>query len=140
MIDVPINKGAEGNYSAVIQQHGEWWIGWVVEVSGVNSQGATREELLENLRDALDEALEINCDTRRDNTLSVVRVVSDDDELERLMLAHSPKFQALLATSRRQIEKTGGIPHEQFWEEVEAEDRDDAGQNKPVPRRIKRAI
>ncbi len=48
------------NYSAVIQQHGEWWIGWVEEVPGVNSQGRTREELLENLRDALDEALEMN--------------------------------------------------------------------------------
>jgi predicted RNase H-like HicB family nuclease len=48
------------NYTAVIQQHGEWWIGWVEEVPGVNSQGETREELLENLRDALDEALEMN--------------------------------------------------------------------------------
>jgi predicted RNase H-like HicB family nuclease len=48
------------NYTAVVQQHGEWWIGWVEEVPGVNSQGATREELLDNLRDALDEALEMN--------------------------------------------------------------------------------
>ena len=44
-------------YTAVIQQHGEWWIGWVEEVPGVNSQGSTREELLDNLRDALEEAL-----------------------------------------------------------------------------------
>jgi predicted RNase H-like HicB family nuclease len=48
------------NYTAVIQQHGEWWIGWVKEVPGVNSQGKTREELLGNLRDALEEALEMN--------------------------------------------------------------------------------
>ena len=48
------------NYTAVIQQDGEWWIGWVEEVPGVNSQGQTREELLENLRDALEEALEMN--------------------------------------------------------------------------------
>ena len=48
------------NYKAVIQQDGDWWIGWVQEVPGVNSQGRTREELLENLRDALDEALEMN--------------------------------------------------------------------------------
>jgi predicted RNase H-like HicB family nuclease len=46
-------------YTAVIQQHGEWWIGWVEEVPGVNSQGTTREELLDNLRDALDEVLEM---------------------------------------------------------------------------------
>ncbi len=48
------------NYTAVIQQDGDWWIGWVEEVPGVNSQGATREELLDNLRDALEEALEMN--------------------------------------------------------------------------------
>ena len=50
----------EMSYTAVIQRHGEWWIGWVEEVPGVNSQGTTREELLDNLRDALDEALEMN--------------------------------------------------------------------------------
>lgn len=47
-------------YSAVIRQDGEWWIGWVEEVPGVNSQGRTREELIDNLRSALSEALEMN--------------------------------------------------------------------------------
>ena len=48
------------NYTAVVQRHGEWWIGWVEAVPGVNSQGHTREELLDNLRDALREAIEMN--------------------------------------------------------------------------------
>jgi predicted RNase H-like HicB family nuclease len=48
------------NYTAVVQQEGEWWIGWVEEVPGVNSQGRTRQELLDNLHDALKEALEMN--------------------------------------------------------------------------------
>ena len=47
-------------YSALVQQHDGWWIGWIEEVPGVNSQGQTREELLDNLRDALAEALEMN--------------------------------------------------------------------------------
>jgi predicted RNase H-like HicB family nuclease len=47
-------------YTAVVQRHGNWWIGWVEEIPGVNSQGATREELFENLRSALEEALEMN--------------------------------------------------------------------------------
>lgn len=47
-------------YTAVVQQDGDWWIGWVEEVPGVNSQGRRREELLDNLRDALAEALEMN--------------------------------------------------------------------------------
>ncbi len=48
------------NYNAVIQRDGKWWIGWVEEVPGVNSQGATRHELIKNLRSALKEALEMN--------------------------------------------------------------------------------
>jgi len=48
------------SYTAVVQRSGEWWIGWVEEVPGVNSQAATREELLDNLRDALAEAIEMN--------------------------------------------------------------------------------
>ena len=47
-------------YRAVIQHRGKWWIGWVEEIPGVNSQGETREELIENLRSALQEALEMN--------------------------------------------------------------------------------
>ena len=48
------------SYSAVIRRDGEWWIGWIQEVPGVNSQGATREELVANLREALSDALQMN--------------------------------------------------------------------------------
>jgi predicted RNase H-like HicB family nuclease len=47
-------------YTAVIQRDGPWWIGWIEEIPGVNSQGETREELLLNLRSALREAIEMN--------------------------------------------------------------------------------
>jgi len=47
-------------YTALIQRDGPWWIGWVKEIPGVNSQGATRDELLDNLHSALQEALEMN--------------------------------------------------------------------------------
>lgn len=73
--------------------------------------------------------------TRNGKALAVLLAVTDDDELERLVLAHSPKFQSLLDKSRRQIEETGGIPHEQFWQEVEAESRKDAGKGKAAGRR-----
>ena len=48
------------NYTAVIRRDGKWWIGWVEEIPGVNSQGETREELMTNLREALGEAIELN--------------------------------------------------------------------------------
>lgn len=52
----PMNRA----FKAVIKKNGRWWIGWIEELPGVNSQGRTREELLENLRSALQESLEIN--------------------------------------------------------------------------------
>ena len=76
--------------------------------------------------------------TRNGKAVAVLLAVTDDDELERLLLAHSPKFQALLDKSRRQIDETGGIPHEQFWQEVEAESREPAGKGKAVSQRGKR--
>ena len=48
------------NYTAIIKQQDNWWIGWIEEVPGVNCQEATREELLESLNVTLREALELN--------------------------------------------------------------------------------
>jgi prevent-host-death family protein len=76
--------------------------------------------------------------TRNGKAVAVLLAVTDEDELERLVLAHSPKFQALLNRSRRQIEETGGIPHDVFWREVGAENRDRAEKGKPAQRRAKR--
>lgn len=47
-------------YTAIVQQSGDWWIGWIEEVPGVNCQERTREELVETLRITLHEALEAN--------------------------------------------------------------------------------
>lgn len=47
-------------YTAAIQRDEKWWIGWIQEVPGVNAQAHTREELLDDLRIALQEALEMN--------------------------------------------------------------------------------
>lgn len=47
-------------YTAVIKQDGDWWIGWIEEVPGINCQEATREELLESLTITLQEGLELN--------------------------------------------------------------------------------
>ena len=37
-------------YIALIQQRGDWWIGWIEEIPGVNCQERTRSELLGTLR------------------------------------------------------------------------------------------
>ena|SRR5947208_1223267 len=76
--------------------------------------------------------------TRNGKAVAVLLAVTDEEELERLVLAHSPKFQALLDKSRRQIEETGGIPHDVFWRDVKAESRKDARNGKRARRRTSR--
>ena len=48
------------HYTAIVQQRENSWIGWIEEIPGVNSQGDSREDLLDNLRSALQEALQMN--------------------------------------------------------------------------------
>jgi predicted RNase H-like HicB family nuclease len=47
-------------YTAIVKQEGDWWIGWIEEIPGVNCQEPTHEELMESLRSTLKEALEFN--------------------------------------------------------------------------------
>ena len=47
-------------YTAIIQQDGNWWIGWIEEIPGVNCQEKGREELVQTLKKTLKEALEFN--------------------------------------------------------------------------------
>src|SRR6266446_6262555 len=77
--------------------------------------------------------------TRNGKAVAVLLAVTDEEELERLVLAHSPKFQAMLDKSRRQIEETGGIPHDVFWREMAAERGHRASKSSRVRRRAKRA-
>jgi len=49
-------------YTAVVKNEDEWWIGWIEEVPGVNCQESSKEALMESLRVTLREALELNRD------------------------------------------------------------------------------
>ena len=53
-------KEALLSFTAVVQKDEGWWIGWIEEIRGVNSQGRTKKELIENLKSALEEAVEMN--------------------------------------------------------------------------------
>ena len=48
------------HYKAVIKQDGDWWIGWIAEVLGVNCQETSRNELTETLQITLREAVEFS--------------------------------------------------------------------------------
>ena len=57
--------------------------------------------------------------TRKGKTVGVLLSVEGEEELERLLLAYSPRLRKILLAARNQIQSTGGIPHGEFWKEVE---------------------
>lgn len=59
--------------------------------------------------------------TKNGRPVAILLSVEDEDELERLVLAYSPKFQEILNTARKQIRESGGIHHGDFWREIETE-------------------
>ncbi|MCK4473831.1 type II toxin-antitoxin system HicB family antitoxin [Candidatus Parcubacteria bacterium] len=47
-------------FTAVYKKSGKWYLGWIEEIPGVNTQGMTFEEVKENLKEALLLILETN--------------------------------------------------------------------------------
>ena len=58
-------KAMQSTFTAVFEQDGKWWLGWVEELPGANTQGATLEEARENLHEAVQLILEANRDLAR---------------------------------------------------------------------------
>jgi prevent-host-death family protein len=56
--------------------------------------------------------------TRNGKAVAVILAPVDDDDLERLVLSRSPRFQALLKESRDSIRAGEGVSHEEFWKNV----------------------
>jgi len=47
-------------FTAIFEKHGRWYIAYVEEIPGVNTQGRTLAEARENLKEALELILEEN--------------------------------------------------------------------------------
>ena len=56
--------------------------------------------------------------TRNGKAAAVLLVPYDDNDLERLLLGRSPRFQALLDRSRQSIKEGKGLSEKAFWEAV----------------------
>ena len=58
--------------------------------------------------------------TKNGRAVAVILNVKDDDDLERILLANSPKLRKILDAAEQRIRATGGIPHEDIWKTIEA--------------------
>src|SRR6266849_2323810 len=56
--------------------------------------------------------------TRNGKAAAVLLVPFDEDDVERLMLGRSPRFQALLNRSRQSIKEGKGFSEDAFWQAV----------------------
>jgi prevent-host-death family protein len=56
--------------------------------------------------------------TRNGKAAAILLAPKDDDDLERLILAHSPRFQALLEKSRQSLQAGRVVSHDEFWKAV----------------------
>lgn len=65
VVRAPVERSGAGAFSAVYQKDGEWWLGYVEELPGANSQERTLEECRESLREAVTLVLEANRDLTR---------------------------------------------------------------------------
>jgi prevent-host-death family protein len=53
--------------------------------------------------------------TKNGRPAAVLVAVSDEEELERLVLAHTPRFMALLDSAYERIRQGKSLTHRDFW-------------------------
>jgi predicted RNase H-like HicB family nuclease len=63
-------------YRAVVKQSDGWWIGWLVDLPGVNAQEKTQEELLESLRIGAEDMLATGVPFEPQATMTTIDVPS----------------------------------------------------------------
>lgn len=59
--------------------------------------------------------------TSKGKPVLVLLHTEGEEDLERILMGHSPKLQSILEAARKRFREGRGIPHETFWKEVEAE-------------------
>lgn len=61
-------------YRAVIKQDGQWWIGWLVDLHGVNAQERTKEELLKSLRIGAEDLLDLKIPAEQGEIHTIIEI------------------------------------------------------------------
>ncbi len=61
-------------YRAVIKKSGNWWIGWLVDIPGVNAQEKTKEKLIESLKICAEDMLNTPFEPKGEEELVKIEV------------------------------------------------------------------
>lgn len=79
--------------------------------------------------------------TRSGKPVGVLLAVDDEEELERLVLAYSPRLRTILEAARQRIRAGAAIRHEDLWQELESGDESKRpnGRTRKRPNKMLRA-
>ncbi len=59
--------------------------------------------------------------TRNGRALAVLLCVEDDDDLERLLMAHNPRLPRIVQGGLKSIRETGGLSEDELWSGLDTE-------------------
>ena len=65
-------------YRAIIKEVDDWWIGWLVDLPGVNAQEKTKDELIEALRIGAQEMLETEISFEPNSFMATISIPEPD--------------------------------------------------------------
>jgi len=61
-------------YRAVIKKSGNWWIGWLIDLPGVNAQEKSKGQLIESLRIGAEDILNTPFEPKDEEELVKIEV------------------------------------------------------------------
>lgn len=68
--------------------------------------------------------------TRNGKPVAMLISIEDEEEIERMMMAYSPRLQRILKLAEEQIRYGEGIEHTDLWDSLEdAQDKDPSGED-----------
>uniref|UniRef100_A0A7V4G9Y7 Type II toxin-antitoxin system HicB family antitoxin n=1 Tax=Desulfobacca acetoxidans TaxID=60893 RepID=A0A7V4G9Y7_9BACT len=70
-------------FRAMIKQSGDWWIGWLIDLPGVNAQEKSQEELLESLRIGAEDLLTSKIPSEAGAQIVTIEIPAPDWSLEK---------------------------------------------------------
>ena len=65
-------------YRAIIKEVDDWWIGWLVDLPGVNAQEKTKKELIEALRIGAQEMLATEISFEPNSFMTAISIPESD--------------------------------------------------------------
>ena len=61
-------------FRAVLKKRGDWWIGWLIDLPGVNAQEKTKKELIESLKIGAEDLLNAPFEPKGEEELMAIEV------------------------------------------------------------------